>query len=417
MPVEIDAIALRPLRTGAPLPSNAATNATPERYEALDALRGLAAVAVILYHAFLFHCHAILHSIIDAWPSKRLSYRLMWYNPLQFLWDGDAAVILFFVLSGFVLSLPYYAGRGPRLDVYLIRRICRIYLPYIVAVMVGLALRSVLYHGNVDGYPDDLRHLWSEPITLKSIVDHCLLVSSSDQRIDPVTWSLTYEMRFSLAFPLLMFVIMRLGTIPTMFLSLLIGCLGVNANEKMVDPGSYLADWLLTLSALVPFTLGALAAKHRRICSTLASDECKRSRVVVGLAGVLLYSYHWLPDVILLRMYNYDHRLIDTAVLSLATGLIIVWILASPGATVFLKRPLLQFLGRVSHSLYLYHMLVLLALMHYWKTSLSPWVILSLTFALSFPVAALAYEWVEKPSIALGRRLTGSQKRTRTAAD
>src|SRR5438128_2732703 len=65
-----------------------------ERYEYLDALRGSAALSVVVYHL-----HEGYH-----WPP---AISFLDNTPLHALWDGKAAVELFFVLSGFVLSLKY----------------------------------------------------------------------------------------------------------------------------------------------------------------------------------------------------------------------------------------------------------------------------------------------------------------------
>jgi hypothetical protein len=84
----------------------------------LDALRGLAALMVPLYHPrLLFGLHL---------PGFE---HYLWSGPLHILVAGPEAVILFFVLSGFVLALPIVQRKQLPYHAYLIRRICRIYLP------------------------------------------------------------------------------------------------------------------------------------------------------------------------------------------------------------------------------------------------------------------------------------------------
>ena len=69
------------------------------RFVELDALRGLAALIVVLHHLRLLWQG-------DVEPSSRILRMLLTLlNPA-----GNGAVILFFVLSGFVLSLPAVAG-------------------------------------------------------------------------------------------------------------------------------------------------------------------------------------------------------------------------------------------------------------------------------------------------------------------
>jgi len=72
------------------------------REPALDSVRGLASVAVVLHHAFLVLEPDYL------WPSVLLK----WWNPLRILIIGRPAVILFFALSGFVLALAIENDRS-----------------------------------------------------------------------------------------------------------------------------------------------------------------------------------------------------------------------------------------------------------------------------------------------------------------
>ena len=101
-----------------------------QRNGALDGLRGLAAFSVFLSHA---------QGMI---PATALMETLR-SSPARILWDGAAAVSLFFVLSGFVLALPFIGPIAKRLDVadFLVRRVFRIYPAYLVAIGLSLLLR------------------------------------------------------------------------------------------------------------------------------------------------------------------------------------------------------------------------------------------------------------------------------------
>ena len=69
-------------------------------------------------------------------------------------------------------------------------------------------------------------------------------------------------------------------------------------------------------------------------------------------------------------------------------------------------RPLV-FLGRISYSLYLFHLIVILALVNGLYGHAPLMFILFLAGALSIVTAWCAYRFVEVPAMNLGRRLSG----------
>ena len=113
------------------------------RIVALDGLRGVAAIMVLLHHALL-----MLPVFADyEWYSKVPAHIspgkfLLLCTPLRLVWAGQERAIMFFVLSGFVLSLPWLSGKPQSYGRFLLGRFCRIYPPYIAAMALA-ALASV----------------------------------------------------------------------------------------------------------------------------------------------------------------------------------------------------------------------------------------------------------------------------------
>lgn len=108
----------------APAPHNAPGSHLPEQFDVLQALRAVAALAVLLHHAG----HA----------AQKLA------GPMPFIGLtrlGLVGVDLFFVLSGFVI-LHASVGRGLTMRQYARSRFRRIYLPY---WPVGLAYAAYVY--------------------------------------------------------------------------------------------------------------------------------------------------------------------------------------------------------------------------------------------------------------------------------
>lgn len=89
----------------------------------LEAIRGAAALYVVLHH-----------TIRDA--------SVLGYD-LSFLFRfGQEAVILFFILSGFVIEYSFKRGSDKTFTTYFVKRLLRIYIPL---VLVYLANYFILY--------------------------------------------------------------------------------------------------------------------------------------------------------------------------------------------------------------------------------------------------------------------------------
>lgn len=99
------------------------------RGAALDGLRGVAALVVVAFHV----------SALVTWHPAALWIAGM--TPLGVVVNGPAAVHVFFVLSGFVLthSLMRTPGAAGTLR-YCVRRVFRIHPPYMAAVLFAWAL-------------------------------------------------------------------------------------------------------------------------------------------------------------------------------------------------------------------------------------------------------------------------------------
>lgn len=372
------------------------------RFEELDSLRGLAAVSVLLYHVFAMFLISGVGRESHYYDLAQASQRY----PVRILWDGFAAVSLFFVLSGFVLALPSIAGRAQPYSTYLIRRICRIYPPYLVAVVVAVILRLGLATGSPERLPEHLRELWSEPLSGPILGHHLLLVTSSAQAINPVTWSLTYEMRISMLFPLLMVFVNRWN-----FWLVLIGFWVATTLGLWRVPGPYVEgvprdEVLLTARVIFAFLVGAVIAKHRE---ELVHRFARLPWPVTGMlliGGMGLYTYgEWISKGFR-RFLGMDFEMIRWTCAAVGAGVLVVAAMGLRRVAGWLRTGPLVYLGRISYSLYLYHMVILLTLFHAAGGRVAPVWLLLATVPLSFLAADLGYRLVEVPSMMLGRWLT-----------
>jgi peptidoglycan/LPS O-acetylase OafA/YrhL len=160
----------------------------------LDALRGIAAVTVVLNHLF---------SAFPGLPSGKA---------VELFTDGRSAVVLFFVLSGYVLSMPYWRGRQLPYGLYLVRRFCRIYLPFAAAATISI-LGAAIFHKTRLPLTAWFDQTWHTPITPHMLMKQFFMVPMND--FNTAFWSLTYEMQMSIVVPLLCFAMLL--TNPALF--------------------------------------------------------------------------------------------------------------------------------------------------------------------------------------------------------
>lgn len=103
------------------------------RIVGLDAIRIVLALVVAFSHGFGVHFQQVLDKpTMLATPLGTLAWVLAGN-----LYNGQAAVIVFFIISGFCIHYPYAAGRRPETVGFLSRRYIRIGLPLAACLSVG----------------------------------------------------------------------------------------------------------------------------------------------------------------------------------------------------------------------------------------------------------------------------------------
>lgn len=108
------------------------------KFENLDALRGFAALYVVLHHA-------VPHDL-----------RIGDVNVGIFFRFGQEAVILFFLLSGFVINYSYQGSEDKTFKTYFIKRACRIYVPLLCVMLLGWVIACEAVGGFADVRWQDL---------------------------------------------------------------------------------------------------------------------------------------------------------------------------------------------------------------------------------------------------------------------
>ncbi len=366
--------------------------ATQRHIVQLDSLRGLAAFTVLIHHLDL-----TVHTV-----DGPFSYAQQWYHqvhrpPFSFIFAGHEAVVLFFVLSGFVLYLPYRRGNDPTYGAFVIRRICRIWIPYAVVVTIALAARALLYHGPVDQLGPWFNEVWKH-VDIGDVLQHYAMLGVFNAAVlIPVLWSLVQEMRISLVYPVLAKAVRRWSPLVVAAVGLGILAFGLMVIGAVHERGEDVDIWE-TLLYSGCFVLGALLARCQD--RVVASIEKLPWFVAIGGFLVCLGAFEltpWLPGPL--------KATADIVITLGALGLIAFGIGSAPLRSVLARRPVV-WLGKVSYSVYLIHMVVILVVMRLWVGTVSMWILFAVSIVLTLVAAELLHRWVEIPAIRLGRRLT-----------
>ena len=389
----------RPATADASQPVHSAPR--PEhRILALDGLRGVAALLVLFHHTLLmlpdfanFQWHvpgATSHGVIE-WFLLR--------TPLRLLWAGQERALLFFVLSGFVLGLPWLNGRAARYGRFILGRFCRIYPPYLVA-MIAAAAGSFLLGGRPLVHATVLFNQfgWAFPLSWAAVPSIAgILYNPSSSYMNEAIWTLVLEVRVALILPFIMLPIARWrNTGVALVLAALLILKYVSAHFVSPAISRALDAPQDTFYYAEFFVFGAAVAANRVGISAWFS----RRGEVFGLGCLVLGCLVcWLP-------WPAQHD----RMVGVGAAIILVAILGSARTRSWLTKSPLLWLGRESYSLYLVHLPLIMVVVIACGGAVPV-----LACAAVIPAAILLAwafnRWVETPSVVLVQWLTGYSRR------
>jgi peptidoglycan/LPS O-acetylase OafA/YrhL len=153
-----------------------------KKLDKLEALRGFAALYVVLFHAL---------------PQK---FYLFGINVGVLFRFGPESVILFFILSGFVIKYTYERSKDKSFKSYFIRRFIRLYSPMLIIFLLGYGIKCFEEGGMAN--PQWLR-LGGNLLMLQDVVTQKPNVICGVYMDNGPLWSLSYEWWFYMLFFLL----------------------------------------------------------------------------------------------------------------------------------------------------------------------------------------------------------------------
>ena len=365
---------------------------TKPKLGTLESLRGLLAVWVL-------GAHVAGRSLLDS--DIRAAHLAAITEPLL-------PVYVFMTLSGFVIF--YLLDREPQsYRTFLTRRFFRL-VPLYLAVLGVVALSVSAQLHSLDSLPwqnravadsikihqETLNNFWPH-LTAHVFLLHGLVPASwlpdSNFTFLSQGWSVSLEWQFYLLAPLVfLFIRRRLY----LFLAALVVGLAIIQAAGIAGVG-------FLPNQLHYFVLG------------IASYYIFKSKLGIPGAG-------FLADLLLLAVCGVAFLAVQTA-WPVIIWLVVLYLITlqqrgkqsplSALALPFLEMASLQWLGRISYSVYLVHIPVLYAVFHFishFAPQLRNWQFLAaslpITLIATIGISALTYRWIEQPGIAWGRHLS-----------
>jgi peptidoglycan/LPS O-acetylase OafA/YrhL len=328
----------------------------------LDGLRGLAAYVVVVSH---------ISNASNLW------------NGLLGRGGGQIGVMLFFVLSGYLMGALYLDRpfRAGEVWAYAVRRIARVVPLFYVVVTLALVFNLIGARLGFD--------LALYEIAPDNVFRHYALLDGVS-----VFWTIPVEMHFYLTFVFLwlVFAYSRAALI-----ALLAGAIAAEYLFQL-DAGAY-SRTLVFFGAF--FLSGVLISRLRRLDEPVSAGPLWS----LGFAGCLAFTLLLFPNVYL-AVFGQQRWLIDVQLRQMwhdpiylaAASACLYMALASPLAARVLGNRFMVYSGKISYSVYLLHLPVIDLLARLFPASAMPEIFLLLAFGLTTAVASVSYYLIEAPS-------------------
>ncbi|GAB3342707.1 acyltransferase [Larkinella ripae] len=315
-----------------------------------------------------------------------------WHLPFVDL-IGKLGVVLFFVLSGFLITYLLMQERAITGTIsirhFYLRRVLRIWPLYYLIVMLGLFILPHIPFFEVPIYSDLLhRSFFIKVLLLLLILPN--LVATPIPHINQ-TWSIGVEEQFYAFWPLLMKKIghplrVALGTIVVYLLIkfslLLLPVFGVTGG-----PVDFATKFWLSFNvdcmAIGGVIAWALFYRREAILRVLFS---RWTQITVYL----------LTAFMIIRGVEIPY--LHQEVYACLFAVIILNLAANKQTLIRLEHPVLHYLGKISFGIYMYHMIAIIIAFKVLQP-IAPgnnWLLYSASILLTILLAAASYEWFER---------------------
>jgi peptidoglycan/LPS O-acetylase OafA/YrhL len=345
---------------------------------ALDGLRGLAILLVLLFH---FTPETAGHTLVGA--SMRWVSRLGW-----------CGVDLFFVLSGFLITGILFDAKGSAhyFRNFYMRRVLRIFPLYygvLFVVFVIIPIWRPMNSAQDHRLVANQHWLWLYAANIPQAVSDGWPLESSWVRLNHF-WSLAIEEHFYLVWPAIVFLFER-KTLMRICTSVIVSALVMRSVAYFLWNDT--AAYVLTPFRMDELAMGALVALAARGPEGI-SGMVRPARWIAGILGVSL-GVIWVANE-----EDVNYTVLLTTLAAFFGAILVVAVGGRMGSMVFSNR-VLRFFGKYSYGIYVFHwMLSPMMEKHFSNIKLGAMsgssfvgVILSMGIAIGISTAGAFFSW------------------------
>jgi peptidoglycan/LPS O-acetylase OafA/YrhL len=392
--IEKNAIgATSPASDGAVEAATATDTTKMPRLPALTGLRGIAAVAVVISHV-LNTDPGLVH------PNTGSVAWWFAYTPVNLLWDGDESVLMFFVLSGFVLARPFVQrDQSQSYLAYYPRRLLRLYPPLWGGLIFTFLFTLIETRHHIPAATYWLNnHSNFHVSTLQDA-----LLPRVGTTFDGPLWSLRWELLFSFTLPLYVLIGRAFKNFSAMKVAVVVGVLLLGVADVKVS-SVQITDAILYMPM---FGVGVVMAFYE-------TDLVRRMRAFMSRSGWNRIAL-WIVFILFGDLTSEISPVkghIPGTIVTLAHGLgvvaaallILMVISWRPYCKALETRPI-DWLGTRSFSLYLIHDAILTTIALSLGGHPNPFLLLLLVLPSCLVGITIFYRIVERPSQALSNNV------------
>ena len=372
-----------------------------QRIEIFDGMRGLASVIVMIFHMAVWTVYGYSANEYKIFANS--FWRVATQTPLKMIWGGNEAVLVFYIIGGFVLARPYLSGRKLDFKPFIIKRWIRLMLPYVLVIAMTsilIALFGAWKHDTID-LSGSFNVKWKRVPNAGEILLYILGYDYNLNILSGAFWSMVQEWRLSFILPFVAIALHRnrTGKVLGYYAILQVG-IDALTNWGMRSDTVWLAHLSESLNRTnyyaIFFVMGAVLAKHLPAIRAFVREH-RRFRILSAWSIPFMIPSQWILSALGLSFR------VRNALLLTGLGIILFLLLCmeSPRLTAIFKSKPLLLLGKLSFSLYLTHTTSIILFVTFWGQVIPPETALLFSPLFALPVAYLWQQHVETRCLGL----------------